>query len=181
MVITLVIMIIKRYCQRMLNVFLKRFKTLKKLVTLRRWGKVIVKSKRLALKMRGQQLGLKNKCTISVFWVAHYPATNLSHPKIFNEFSRQSYTARHFHQCIIELKNTAIGKRLLEAHGSLCQLNENQLAMCRRCFFTLVRRAQSTRQHLDRIYPYEAPGLRIFLTLFLINIVFPSGEHLWLS
>ena len=37
------------------------------------------------------------------------------------------YTARHLHQCIFIHKNSAIGEQLLESHGSLRYLNENQL------------------------------------------------------
>ena len=43
------------------------------------------------------------------------------------------YTARHLHQRIVEHKNSAIGKHLLEAHGSSCHLNENQFRILRKC------------------------------------------------
>ena len=43
------------------------------------------------------------------------------------------YTARHLHQRIVEHKNSAIGKHLLEAHGNSCHLNENQFRILRKC------------------------------------------------
>ena len=43
------------------------------------------------------------------------------------------YTARHLHQRIVEHKNSAIGKHLLEAHGSSCHLNENQFRILHKC------------------------------------------------
>ena len=43
------------------------------------------------------------------------------------------YTSRHLQQCHIEKKNSAIGKHLLKAHGSLCHLNENQFRILCKC------------------------------------------------
>ena len=39
------------------------------------------------------------------------------------------YTAQHLHQCIFKNNNSAIGVQLLEAHGSLCYLNENEFCI----------------------------------------------------
>ena len=43
------------------------------------------------------------------------------------------YTARHLHQRIAEHKNLAIGKHLLEAHGSKNLLKESQFRVLRKC------------------------------------------------
>ena len=43
------------------------------------------------------------------------------------------YTARHLHQRIAEHKNSAIGKHLLEAHGSNKLLKESQFRVLRKC------------------------------------------------
>ena len=43
------------------------------------------------------------------------------------------YTAQHLYQRIVEHKNSAIGKHLLEAHGSSCYLNEKQFRILRKC------------------------------------------------
>ena len=43
------------------------------------------------------------------------------------------YTARHLHQHIAEHKNSAIGKHLLEVHGSKNLLKESQFRVLRKC------------------------------------------------
>ena len=43
------------------------------------------------------------------------------------------YTARHIHQRIVEHKNSAIGKHLVEAHGQLGNPNESQFRILRKC------------------------------------------------
>ena len=43
------------------------------------------------------------------------------------------YTVRHLHQRIVEHKNSAIGKHLVEAHGQLGNLKESQFRILRKC------------------------------------------------
>ena len=43
------------------------------------------------------------------------------------------YTARHLHQRIVEHKNSAIGKHLVEAHGQLGNPKESQFRILRKC------------------------------------------------
>ena len=43
------------------------------------------------------------------------------------------YTARHLHQCIVEQKNSAIGRHFVEAHGNNNLLRENQFTVLRKC------------------------------------------------
>ena len=42
------------------------------------------------------------------------------------------YTARHFHQRIVEHKNSAIGKRFLTAHGDTSLLKESQFRILKK-------------------------------------------------
>ena len=42
------------------------------------------------------------------------------------------YTARHFHQCIVEHKNSAIGKHFLTAHGDTSPLKESQFRIVKK-------------------------------------------------
>ena len=57
------------------------------------------------------------------------------------------YVARHLHQCIVEHKNSVIGKHLLESHGSSFHLTETSFesytnaalslnASCMKCFLS---------------------------------------------
>ena len=65
-----------------------------------------------------------------------------------------STTARHLHQRIVEHKNSAIGKHLLEALGSSCQLNENQfgiLCKYRSKFECLVYEMLFIKEHNPRL------------------------------
>ena len=39
----------------------------------------------------------------------------------------------HLHQYLIERKNSAMGKHLIKAHGSLCYLTENQFRILCKC------------------------------------------------
>ena len=84
------------------------------------------------------------------------------------------YTARHLHQRIVEHKNSAIGKHLLEAHGSSCHLNENQFQiLCKCCskFKCLVYEMLSIKERNPRLNTQShSICAKLFLTLlFLFN------------
>ena len=80
------------------------------------------------------------------------------------------YNARRLHQSIFKHKNSAVGKQLLDAHGSLCYLTESQFWILRKsrtkfkclvCDMLFNLRTQSTPQHNDRFHPCETPYYKL--------------------
>ena len=79
-----------------------------------------------------------------------------------------------FTNAFFKHKNSAIGKQLLEAHGSLSyrikvNLDPSQMPVqSLNALFAVKQRTQSTSQHNDRFHPCETPCLRMFNTFICV-------------